>query len=193
MKIECEVTNIRTSKKGDTLTIFIAKEHREHVVKHVMPFIEKPVTLELLIDSKKVLEDMDRINDDQRKKAYKLINQFATEYGDTPENAKQMLKDMFKVSSGKDVSLSDCDKKTASEFIEYVLSTALSLGYTFASAPANKTLQIDFDAKRCFVCKQPGSHFKNSEGSICLCEKHVKELQSVGHKVFMTVYHLDLV
>lgn len=194
MRIEAEITNIRTSKKGDTLTIFIAKERRNHVVKHIMPFIEKPITLELLINAEKVLEDMDRITEEQRKKVYQVLNEFAREYGDTTENVKALLKEQFeKVRLIQNFSLSDCQKDTASDFIEFVLSNARSMGYAFAFKEQKNEFGALYEAKKCFVCQLDGQQFKNNDGKVCLCQKHIDEITSIGTKEFISKYHLELV
>lgn len=187
LRIECEITNVRTSKKGDTITIFVGKEHRKNVVDHIMPFIERPVTMELMVDAKNVLESMDRITEEQRAKTYKTIHLFAKEYGDTEENTKNMLKERF----GRDFSLSDCTKDVASDFINFIEQLAIENGYSFASQ--SNALERSYKIKKCFVCSDDGSQYSNEVGKICLCETHVIELRKVGTGDFMTKYHLKLI
>lgn len=186
LRIECEITNVRTSKKGDTITIFVNKEHRKSVVDHIMPFIERPVTMELMVDSKKVIENMYRITEEQREKAYKMIQLFSKEYGDTEENTKNMLKERF----GRDFSLSDCTKDVASDFISFVEQLAIENEYSFASQ--SNALEWNYKNKKCFVCSDNGNQYSNDSGKICLCETHVIELKSLGTKEFMNKYHLKL-
>lgn len=193
MKIECEIQAVRTSKKGDTMTVFIPKEHRELVVKHIMAFIEKPITMEILIDGKKVLEEMDQISEEQRKKAYLLIKKFADEYGDTADNTKELLKSRFKQASDKEISLSDCKSETASEFIEFILSLARQNGYGFGFDESNKQFSVMLANKKCFVCSKYGGVYGNEKGKLCLCDTHAKELQSTQSIEFLEKYHIELV
>lgn len=193
MRIEAEIQAVRTSKKGDTLTIFIAKEHRAAVVEHIMAFIEKPVTLELLIDAKKVIENADRISEEQRKKAYAIFKDYGKEYGDTPENVKAMLKSEYERLTGSQISLSDCSRDTATEFIEFVLSNARSLGYKFAFNEQSKELGAILQARQCFVCRESGNVYGNDKGKLCLCDKHAAEVKEIGTKEFIEKYHIELV
>lgn len=193
MKIEAEITNVRTSKKGDTITIFVAKEHRKHVVDHIMPFIERPVTLELLVDAQKVIENMDRISEEQRKKIYALFKDFGNEYGDTPENVKELLKQEYYNVTGVTFSLSDCTAENASKFIEWVIQYAQSKNYGFAFKEKQSQFAGLLARKKCFVCQSDGAIYGNEEGKICLCDKHKAEVAEVGTNVFMQLYHLELV
>lgn len=193
MKIECEIQAVRTSKKGDTMTVFIPKEHRELVVKHIMAFIEKPITMEIMIDSKKVLAEMDQITEEQRKKVYLLIKKFANEYGDTADNVKELLKTQFTETFGKEFSLSDCSKETAAEFIEYILSVARSNQYGFAFDESDKKFIHMLNSKKCFVCNSPGIVYGNEKGKLCLCNNHAEELQQMQSIEFLGKYHIELV
>lgn len=193
MKIECEIQSVRTSKKGDTMTVFIPKEHRQLVVEHIMKFIEKPVTLEILVNTQKVLENMDRITEDQRKKCYALFKDFAKEYGDTSENVKELLKQEYYNISGETFSLSDCTSEIASKFIEWVLSYSRAKGYGFAFIDSDTAGVLLLSKKKCFVCQSDGIVYGNEQGKICLCDKHKEELQTIGTKEFMSLYHLELV
>lgn len=196
MKIECEIQSVRTSKKGDTMTVFIPKEHRQLVVEHIMKFIEKPVTIEILVNAQKVIEDMNRITEDQRKKCYALFKDFAKEYGDTAENVKELLKQEYCASVGlkhSQFSLSDCTTNTAKDFIDWVIQYSQMKGYGFAFKETQSEFGMLLSNKKCFVCQSNGTVYGNEQGKLCLCDKHKEELTAVGTKEFMQLHHIELV
>lgn len=193
MKIEAEIVNVRTSKKGDTMTVFIPKEHRDLVVKGIMPFLEKPVTIEILVDANKVLENMKQISEDQRKKLYSLFKDFGNEYGDTADNVKELLKQEYCKSTGmNNFSLSDCSTDIAKDFIDWIIEYSRSKGYEFAFREIQSNFGALLARKLCFVCKSSGTVYGNSDGKLCLCDTHKSELTVKGPKEFMKLYHLEL-
>ena len=194
MKIEAEITNVRTSKKGDTLTIFISKEHRAEVVKHIFPFVEKPITFEVLIDGKKTIENFNRITEEQRNKIYKLLADFSKEYGDTTENVKALLKSQYiDTVDLKELSFSDCSKETASDFIQFVLNKCNELGYAIHQEDNNYSYTQLYDLKKCFICGEQGNRYQSDGGKICLCDRHMNELKVTGTQDFMNKYHLEVI
>lgn len=190
MKIQCEMVSCTTNKKGDKITIFIEKEHREEVVKHLLPFLEKPVTLEVLIDSDKVLREMNQISDDQRKLIYSTIKDFSNNYGDTAENVKLMLKENFFKITGERFSLSNCTNAQATQFIDYLNSVAHEFD---VSTNLLKELQLRLYHKNCFVCNASGKVYANGDKKICLCGTHLEELNRKGYEKFCEEQHVEAI
>lgn len=190
MKIKCEMVSCTTNKKGDKITIFIEKEHREEVVKHLLPFLEKPVTLEVLIDADAVLEQNNQISDEQRKLIYATIKEFANSYGDTPENIKLMLKENYFKLSGERFSLSNCSNAQATQFIDYLNSVAHEFE---VSTNLLKGLELKLHHKNCFVCNGEGKVYASGNKKICLCDVHLSELNKKGYDKFCEEQHVTAI
>lgn len=187
MKIKCEMVSCTTNKKGDKITLFIEKEHRDAVVKHLMPFLEKPVTLEILIDANTVLEQNNQISDEQRKLIYATIKDFANNYGDTSENVKLMLKENYFKLSGEHFSLSNCTNTQATQFIDYLNSVACEFN---SNIELINGLQLKLHHKNCFVCNGEGKIYVSGNKKICLCDIHLAELNKKGYDEFCEEQHV---
>lgn len=193
MRFPCEIATFNRTKKGGKLTLVIAEEDADKVMQHVSQFMKRPVTMEVLVDAERVMQDIDKITEDQRKKAYALMKDFANEYGDTPENVKQMFKVLYNETIGGEISLSDCTRQEANDFIELILGQARELGYSFGFTEQTEGDSISralLAQKLCFVCQQPGDVYSHRDGKLCLCKKHLAEAK---HTNIIEKYHLELV
>ena len=200
MKLEGSINGISIQKTGVKVTFMLDEVNKEFAMQTLSKFVDKPITLELLVDTKRVIEDFDKISDDQRKKIYALIKEFASEYGDTEDNVKIMLKLSCHNEHGtpKELSFSDCTKTQANVFIEHLLSVAQEQGYDVGREhqeqdPVYYQCIAAIESKACVVCNKAGLVLKNHLGRICLCNEHKEEMLKSPHVNFMDKYHLLLV
>ena len=182
MKLEGSINGISIQKTGVKVTFMLDEVNKEFAMQTLSKFVDKPITLELLVDAKRVIEGFDKISDDQRKKIYALIKEFASEYCDTEDNVKIMLKLSCHNEHGtpKELSFSDCTKTQANVFIEHLLSVAQEQGYDLASQHMEKTPELSqcylaVQTKKCVLCGDSGMVYKDEQGRVCLCDKHAAE------------------
>lgn len=197
MKFQGELKNVNVQKKGIKMVIFIETEDKGEVLNHISEFIEKPITHEILIDSKKIVENFDIITDDQRKKVYALVKDFAIEYGELDtELMKAELKGWYCEASGyPEFSLSNVDKKIANEFIEYIIMIGKENGYNFAfrESQEDQGLRMDIINQVCSACGKPGEVKVNKSGyKICLCDECFENFANEG-KEFLDKFHIKLI
>lgn len=191
MKFPCEIQTFSRTKKGLKINLFVDDEDADDVAAMVAKFMKKPVTMEVLVDKEEYLEQQDRITDEQRKKIYALLKEFANEYGDTPDNVKQMLKEVAKEMGLHIGSLSDCTKEEANDFIEFILKQAMEAGYGFAwKEEQSKQELYCISNKECIVCGEPAKVHILSVGRVALCEEHFHEGRAKGSQFFED-YHIQ--
>jgi len=70
VRFKCEIDNIRTLKKGMKLTLSLDDEQTREIMKHIYNFMDKPITIDLLIDEQEQRERLKQITSEQRKKIY---------------------------------------------------------------------------------------------------------------------------
>lgn len=197
MKFQGELKNVNVQKKGIKMVIFIETEDKGTVLSHISEFIEKPITHEILVDADKVIENFDTISDDQRKKIYALIKDFAREYGESDtEMMKAELKTWYCESSGHPkFSLSNADKEIANEFIEYIIMMGKENGYEFAfrESQEDEGIKMDIVNQICSACGDSGEVKVNKTGhKICLCDTCFKNFRDEG-TAFLDKHHIKLI
>lgn len=197
MKFQGEITKVTLQKKGVKLEIFIESEDKGTVLNHISEFVERPITHEILVDSDKVIENFDTITDDQRKKIYALIKDFAREYGESDnEVMKAELKAWYCESSGHPkFSLSNVDKNIANDFIEYIIMMGKENGYEFAfrESQEDEGIKMDIVNQICSACGVPGEVKVNKTGhKICLCESCFENFRDQG-TAFLDKHHIKLI
>ena len=134
MKIQGEIKGVHLQKNGLKIDFYVDAENEKDVTKHIFEYAKRPITIEILIDEAKVIEDFGTISDQQRKKIYALIKDFAREYGESDtELMKAELKGWFcEATSHPEFSLSNVSTEVAGEFIEFIIQFARETGYEFA-------------------------------------------------------------
>lgn len=161
------------------------------------------------------LYDSRKITDDQRRMAYALINEIADWAGEEPEVVKKQMKLTFKVRKYREMldelSLSDCEQSTASEFIRFLVEVVIEYG-----VPTHRPLiELCEDIEhaiyacllqeKCIVCgrkaelhhvDQVGMGGDRTEvehiGRRCLplCRDHHDEYHRIGATAFADRYHV---
>lgn len=212
MQVPCEISSINTLKKGMKIVLSIGDKDTPKVMKDIYNFMQRPITVEFLVDANKTRELMKQISPDQRKKVYAILKDMASYMGDTPDNVKDTMKNSFiQATEYEDFSLSDCSKDLAGDFIEYLIRICFQMGIPLSESPAEgfndieKYLAICLEQKKCCICGQPGEvHHWDAIGmgrdrakyddtqnrKICLCREHHTEVHTIGPDEFEKKYHV---
>ena len=184
------------------------------------------VTIKLTVDQARFLAenphsalvrlyDSRKITDDQRRMAYALINEIADWAGEEPEVVKKQMKLTFKVRKYREMldelSLSDCEKSTASEFIRFLIEVVVEYGVpthrplTELCEDIEHAIYACLLQKKCIVCgrkaelhhvDQVGMGGDRTEiehiGRRCLplCRDHHDEYHRIGATAFADKYHV---
>lgn len=161
------------------------------------------------------LYDSRKITDDQRRMAYALINEIADWAGEEPEVVKKQMKLTFKVRKYREMldelSLSDCEQSTASEFIRFLIEVVVEYGVpthrplTELCEDIEHAIYACLLQKKCIVCgrkaelhhvDQVGMGGDRTEidhiGRRCLplCRDHHDEYHRIGATAFADRYHV---
>ena len=212
MKFNCEIDNIKTLKKGMKITLAINDKQTIEVMKHIYNFMDKPTTVELLVDENTYKERMKQITPEQRKKIYGILKDIATYTGDNKENLKEVTKNSFiKSTEYEDFSLSNCSKELAGDYIEFLIRLCFEAGIPLKENPVEglddieNYLKICLEQKKCCVCGKEGEiHHVDAIGmgrdrrtvddsknrKMCLCREHHTEYHKIGQEDFEKKYHV---
>ena len=161
------------------------------------------------------LYDSRKITNEQRKMAYALIGEIADWVGEEPEVVKKQMKLTFKVRKYREMldelSLSDCEQSTASEFIRFLVEIVLEYGVpthrplTELCEDIEHAIYACLLQKKCIICgrkaelhhvDQVGTGNNRNEvehiGRRCLplCRDHHDEYHRIGATAFADKYHV---
>ncbi len=156
------------------------------------------------------LDDGRMISAEQRKKIYASIRDFSSYTGYSPEEAKEVLKYLYVVRTGRTYfSLSDCSMDTAGAFINLIIDICLENGIILSDALYDRAEDIEYmlrsclKNRRCSICGRAGEihhwdpigmgndrrrYDDSSNRKICLCRKHHTLAHSLGRELFMKRY-----
>lgn len=212
MKFKGEIDNIRTLKKGMKLTLVVDDKQTKELMKQIYNFMDKPITVELLIDDELQTKRLKQLSPEQRKKIYAILRDMEAYIGDSVENLKEKTKESFiKATEYEDFSLSNCSKELAADYIEFLLTLCFEMGVPFSNSPADafedvdRYLRLCLAKKVCAVCGRPGEeHHWNAIGmgrdrrkiddsdlrKIRLCRVHHTEVETIGRDTFENKYHV---
>ena len=212
MKFNAELDRLNTLKNGMKIVLYVDDQNVKEVMKSIYNFMDKPLEVNLGVDSNKQEERLSQISADQRKKIYALFRDVAGSTGDTAENVKHNLKTKFcQEGEWEDFSLSDCEKDLASEFIEWLIEFCFEYGVELSEKPKDTVDDIEsythicIKQKKCVVCGQRaeihhydtigmGRDRKTVDDSdslvIPLCRSHHSEAHSIGRDSFCEKYHI---
>lgn len=213
MRFNCEIDQVRTLKRGSKITLAIKDEDTIEVMKHIYNFMDKPITVKLLIDAKEQLERINMITSEQRRKIFAILNDISAHTGENREYLRDNLSQSFvQATEYEEFSLSNCSKQLAADFIEYLLSLAFELGVEFTEDPKeglediDNYLRICIDKRICCICNRPNSdiHHVDAIGmgrdrnkvddsecrKMCLCRIHHNEYHDMGIDSFAAKYHV---
>jgi len=212
VKFQCEIDNIKTIKKGMKITLAIDSKQTIDVMKNIYNFMDKPITVELLIDEQEQKERLKQITPEQRKRIYAILRDIESYTGENIDSLKESTKASFlQATEYEDFSLSNCSKEIASDYIEYLIRLAFEIGVPLSESPVDTLddietyLKMCIEQKKCCVCGRPGEiHHVDAIGmgrdrtkvddsnhrKMCLCRKHHTEYHTIGGKAFEDKYHV---
>lgn len=127
VRFRCEIDNIRTLKKGMKLTLAIGDKETPKVMKDMYNFMDKPITVEILVDEHEQRKRLKQITPEQRKKIYTILRDMEAYTGENIENLRDSTKADF-IRKWEDFSLSDCSKELAADYIEYLIQLCFEMG-----------------------------------------------------------------
>lgn len=161
------------------------------------------------------LYDSRKITDDQRRMAHALIKEISIWSGEDPPIIKKQMKLMFKVQKYNEMldelSLSDCEQSTASEFIRFLVEVVIEYGVPTHCPLIELCEDIEHAIyacllqEKCIVCgrkaelhhvDQVGMGGDRTEvehiGRRCLplCRDHHDEYHRIGATAFADRYHV---
>lgn len=212
MKFNCEIDNIKTLKKGMKITLAINDKQTIEVMKHIYNFMDKPITVDLLIDENIYKERMKWITDEQRNKIFAIIKDIAKYTVEDKEYIRERTKESFlRATEYEDFSLSNCSKELAADYINYLIKLCFELGIPLNEKPIEglddieSYLRICLEQKKCCVCGREGEeHHVDAIGmgrdrrtvddsknrKMCLCREHHTEYHKIGQEDFEKKYHV---
>ena len=168
---------------------------------------------DILVDVK--VHDPYKITIKQRKKIFALLNDIESATGQPREYLRSMFQDYVKVVEGYEekISLSNCDKETASKVIEVIIQWVfihnIPMNHKTSDLMRNDNYFIYLSTinRQCVICGKPNSDIAHLEavGSgrdrrthdhtnhhvLALCRRHHNEQHQVGIKTFNQTYHLE--
>ena len=213
MLLKCEIDRINTLKNGMKITLHLKQDEAKKAMATIVNFMDKPVTVELLIDADKQKARISQVSAEQRAKIFALMKDMASYTGDDTEELRIKIKQSFINATGhEDFSLSNCSKEIAGEFIEYLLTIAFELGVNITDDPKDlfkddleTYTRICLENMRCVVCNKPAelAHYDtigmgNNRNTLDdsdhrkypLCRKHHTEEHTIGRDSFCKKYHV---
>lgn len=156
-----------------------------------------------------------KITTKQRKKIFALLNDIESATGQPREYLRSMFQDYVKVVEGYEdkISLSNCDKETASKVIEVIIQWVfihnIPLNYKTSDLMRNDNYFIYLSTinRQCIICGKPNSDIAHLEavGSgrdrrthdhtnhhvLALCRLHHSSQHQMGIETFNKTYHLE--
>ncbi len=212
MRVNCEIAQINTLKKGMKIVLSIGEKETHSVMKQIYNFMDKPIIVDFQIDTKEQMERLNQISAEQRKKIYALIRDIANYIGDSVDNTKENLKIEFVQQTEYEMfSLSNCSSELAGEFIDFLINFAFENGVPMSEHPFKRADDIErylaacLRHRICCVCGQPGEvHHVEAIGmgrdrryvddsdsrKICLCREHHNKAHQIGRDSFQEKYHV---
>jgi hypothetical protein len=178
------------------ITFVIDEEDCAGVATELDRYLKKPITLEVLIDSARQMQELSRITPEQRAKIFALVKDIASYTGENAELQREQL--MSAYCEDKQIeafSLSDCSTDTAGDFINWLIEFAFEFGVPLKDVPISGNNEIEgyikicAKNKKCIACGKDGVNYKiNTDVSYCLCDTHYAEAKQ-GLEKFNEKYH----
>lgn len=212
MRVNCEIAQINTLKKGMKIVLSIGEKETYSVMKQIYNFMDKPLIVDFNIDAVEQQARLNQISPEQRKKIYALFRDISSYTGNSPESEKENMKTLFiQQTHYEPFSLSNCDWKLASDFIEWLINFCFENGIPLSEKPSEmlddieKYVRMCLKHKICTICGKPGEiHHWDTIGmgrdrtkvddsehrKICLCRLHHTETHTIGINAFEDKYHV---
>ena len=214
MKFPAVIDNLKTLKNGMKITLQVDDEHTKEVLRQIYNFHDKDLLVELQIDEVKEQEKLNQITNEQRKKIYALFRDIAKSTGNNKDYIKTEMKNKFMMDTNynkEELSLSNCSKKEAANFIEYIINFSFEYGIAIQDNPKDyfddieRAMHVFLKQKVCAVCGADAEiHHVDTIGmgadrnktddsnkrKIALCREHHTEAHNTGWESFAEKYHV---
>ncbi len=218
MKFPCNISAQNSVKKGMKITLSVAEEHVQDVMKGLYNFLDRPLTAELLIDADEQLKKLGEISPDQRRKIYAILKDIAAWNGDSAESIKLEMKKQFCYDSQfEEFSLSNCSRELAAEFITWLIGFCFEHGVELKhtghpieafDGDIDSYIAVCIKHKICIVCGLPAvkhhatgsrvgmgrnrNKIDDSNAKLMpLCNKHHTEIHNGTEEEFLRKYHIQ--
>ena len=168
VKIKGEIKNIEQLVKGKIKIVIVAAEDYKKEIISGGPDLKnsEEIKATFLIDADEQVKRMNMINDRQRRKAFATIGDIADSIGYAKNEMYEKLKEKFSEVTGYgEISLSDCSRKTAEDFIDFCIRIGYEYGVAWEEHPRErmdnlyKWLRLCLDQKICAVSGRPGKEY----------------------------------
>lgn len=207
MKVQVNVEQVNILKKKGKIVLSFDKEQATAF----MEFLDKPCTMELLVDAEARQKQLGMISEDQNKKIYAILSEISAHLGYGVEELKSVLKPEF--SPDQPFSIGSMSRKEAGDFITFLIEFGLDQGAPLKENPKAyldddaRLLSIMQEQKLCIICGTPAdlhhvtavgmgrdrSEVKDSESVMLpLCRRHHSECHQLGAETFAKKYALQV-
>jgi hypothetical protein len=181
-----KIKNIEQLANGDHEVILITGKDSKRILINVGPKLKEmeEIRVKFEINKKEQQRLMNMITNSQRNKAFAIIEDMGDSIGYEKEEMKEALIMRFaEVSEHGRISLSDCSKKAAIDFIDFAIRLGYELGVQWEENPRKRLDSLDrwlrmcLDKKICAVSTKPGkNYYIDNSGEIV----HVHHADAIG-------------
>lgn len=163
-----ELKNIEQLVNGEVKLIIITDEDskKELVIQGPKLKAINEFEAEILIDENEQFKKINMITGAQRAKAYATMKDIGDSLGYELNEIKKVLKREFaNVAKYGDISLSDCSRSAAADFINFSIRLGYEMGVQWKEHPRkrmdslDKWLRLCLDQKICAVSGRPGKEY----------------------------------
>ena len=212
MQVKCEYATGNFLKTGGKHTFVFDDENMELITDYLNRTRKMPLLLTVDVDVPGRQAQMAQISGEQRRKIFALVKDIANFVGDDNDSMRNNLTIEFCQEKQMEmISLSDCSKEIASDYIEWLIKWAFENGVALKENPRDylddweRTVRIYLDKKMCIICGKPADphHYKaigmgrnrntvdDSEYPMLpLCRVHHEEDHKIGRHTFARKYAL---
>lgn len=198
MRIPCQIATYNRQKKCLKIVLVVDEKDCTNIGALLDQHMDKPLLMEIVNDTDKQRELLLQITGEQRAKIFALIKDIAEYCGETKDNMRDHLTQMYCDEAQVEMfSLSDCMADRACEFINYLIEFAFEQGVTFTDNPASGLsdiegyLNICILKGKCCVCGKDANITKwCPDTQIALCDFHKARAQKVGKTAFASEFHV---
>lgn len=185
-----KILNYGVSKEGTIINAIIPNED-------ITTFLENKK-----ISSAEIrLDDGRTISNEQRRKIYATIRDMSYFIGDSPEETKESMKQLFIEKTGESYfSLSNCSMDIATAFLTFILDICLDSGIPLSQSGIDRCEDIDkylygcLKYKKCAICGADGEIFSSENNKkICLCNRHYDEALNISFNSILDKYHIQMI
>ena len=180
-----EIKNIEQQVKGPIKLIIMTDQDSKKDIIGYGPELKKKdsFTIKLQVNENEQIKRLNRINGSQRRKAYATMQDIGESLGYELEEIKKALKIKFINSTAYDeISLSDCSKAAASDFINFIIRLGYEMGVQWEEHPRKrmdsleKWLRLCLDQKICAVSAKPGKRYVIDNSGEIIHEHHTDSI-----------------